>query len=77
MDVAQPAATATHAPLQRTNPLLHTNVHALSTQVASALPILAAQGLPHAEQSLALLVVSTQAFAHTVGAVDGQVATHA
>src|SRR5580658_10021088 len=44
MDVAQPAATPTHAPLQRTNPLLHTKVHALSTHVASALPIVAAQG---------------------------------
>jgi hypothetical protein len=32
--------------------------------------------LPHIEQLLALLVVSTQALAHTVAAALGQLATH-
>jgi hypothetical protein len=75
-DVAQPAATLTQAPLHRANPLPQTNVHALSTHVAWPFPTLA-QRLPHAEQSFALVVVSTHVFAHTVGAVDGQVAMQA
>ena len=76
MDVAQPAATRTQAPLHRTNPFPQTNEHALSTHVAWALAT-SAQALPHAAQSFGLFVVSTQVFEHTVGAVDGQLAAHA
>ena len=76
-EVEQPAVALTHAPLQRANPFAHTEVHAPATHVDSALATLLVHALPQPEQLLALLVVSTQVFEHTVGAVDGQLATHA
>jgi hypothetical protein len=76
-DVAPPAAAPTHSPLHRMNPLPHTKAHAPSTHAASALPALAVHALPQDAQFLGSLVKSTQAFAHEVGAVDGQLAVHA
>ena len=76
-DVAQPAATLTHWPLHRMNPLPHTKAHAPSMHAACALPALAVHALPQDAQFLALLVKSTQVFVHAVGAVDGQLAVHA
>lgn len=77
MDVAQPAVTATQAPLQSADSLPQTNVHALATHAAWALSSVVVQAWPHAEQLLALLAVSTQVPEHTVEVVDGQVALHA
>jgi hypothetical protein len=77
VDDAHPAATATHAPLQSANSLPQTKVHAPATHAAWALSLLVVQAWPHAEQLLALLVVSTQLPEHTVGAVDGQLAVQA
>jgi hypothetical protein len=62
-DVEQPAAALTHAPPHRANPFAQTEPHA--------------QALPQPEQLVALLVVSTQVLEHTVGAVEGQLATQA
>jgi hypothetical protein len=67
----------TQAPLQRTYPELHANVHAPPTHAGRALATLVAQALPHALQLAALLVVSTQVPAQRVGTVDGQPDTQA
>jgi hypothetical protein len=77
VEVAQPASTLTQAPLHRANPFAQTNVHAPLTHSAWALSSLVVHGLPHLEQSFALLDVSTQVPAHTVGMVEGQLAVHA
>ena len=76
-DVAQPAATLTQAPLHRAKPLAQTKVQAPPMHADSALATPLAQALPQPEQFFALLVVSTQVFAHTVGAVEGQLAAQA
>jgi hypothetical protein len=77
MEVAQPAARLAQAPLQSTKPLPHTNVHALPTHAACALAMPVVHALPHAAQSLVLLVVSTHVPEHTVEAVEGHAAAHA
>ena len=75
-DVAHPAATLTQAPLHRANPLPHTNEHALLTHAVWALVTAVVHAWPHIEQSLALLVVSTQLPVQVVEAVEGHVAAH-
>jgi hypothetical protein len=76
-DVEQPAVALTHAPLHRANPFAQTEPHAPATHVDSALATLLAQALPQPEQLVALLVVSTHVLEHSVGAVEGQLATQA
>jgi hypothetical protein len=77
IDVVQPATRLTHAPLQSAKPLAQTKVQAPAMHADSALAMPLVQALPQPAQLFALLVVSTQVFEHTVGAVDGQLAAQA
>jgi hypothetical protein len=76
-EVAQPAVALTQAPLQSAKPLAQTKVQAPATHADSALATPLVQALPQPAQLRGLLVVSTQVFEHTVGAVDGQLAAQA
>jgi len=66
----------TQAPLQSVYPLLHVKPHEPLTHCAVALATPVEHALPHVPQSLALLVVLTQAPLQSVGVPDGQPETH-
>ena len=66
----------TQTPLQSVYPLLQVKPHELLTHCAVALAIPVEHALPQVPQSLALLVVSTQAPLQSVGVPDGQPETH-
>jgi hypothetical protein len=68
--------SSTQAPLQRENPPLQANVHALPTHAGCALATVVVQAFPHALQLLTSFVVSTQLLPQRVGMAAGQLDTH-
>ncbi len=66
-----------HAPLQRFVPLAQTVLHAPATHAGWVLATLVVHTLPHVRQLFGSLTVSTHVPEQVVGALEGQVATHA